>query len=231
MNQDQENRLSRLRTVQAICLEFSDAYASKPAIIAALTHLGTNIDGVETRLGIQSKPTKGVTRNKAQLRAILEDETRHICGHLWGCGADLSDETLMYAITLPPSRFGRISGHRVAGIAKSVLDLARLHETALAAYDYTSANIDDFEAMLESFKGANGNPRKAIDLRATATEEIPELLRQGEDIIHIQLPLLLSPFRRTHKDFFLTFQRARKKINYGKRYEKKSDPTDTSVVA
>ncbi len=208
MNTNQTNRVTMFKTVASHLDDHSSVWNGMAPMQAAVTEFKNKIAAIDASAQKQETPS-GATDSKAAARDDLEDVLFLACEALGTLGHSSNDHDLSALVEVTPSSLDRMGEEELSNRAASVLAAANARKTELAALQVTQANLDELDQALQDFNASKEGPRQATSERMAQTESLPQLIREGSEILRERIDRMVNLFRRSHPDFVAGYRGAR----------------------
>jgi hypothetical protein len=89
----------------------------------------------------------------------------------------------------------------------------------LGDYGILATDLEELQQEIDDYAAIIAKPRTAIGTRATATAQLIELFKQGDDVLNSRLDKLTEQYKSNNPDFYISYKNARSIIDLGVRHE------------
>ena len=224
MNDTQENKLTRFRTISAVLANHAAEFASVPALVAARAALDATIALIGELAQAQQTPTGGIVADKTNLQNQMIETALRVAGAVKALASVQHAETTKGKADITRTTFTRARDDMRDDIAQGIHDLAQSRLVDLADYGITAATLTGFQTRIDAYILAIAKPATAKGERATATSLLDQEIRRGDSIVADRLDGLVEQFRDSGTTFYSDYQNARKTVNTGSRSAPESSP-------
>jgi hypothetical protein len=208
MDRVQTNRVGMFKTVTAFLDQNNSVWSGMAPLATAVQQLKHKIAAIDGAAQMQGMPT-GAADDKAAAREALEEVVFLTCEALGVLGHTSNDNDLVALAALTPSSLRALGGEELSNRATAVLAKANAKKSELAALLVTQTNLDEFEHALQAFQATKEKPRTETANRVAQTSSLPNLIREGSDILRNQVDRLVNLFQRSKPDFVAGYRSAR----------------------
>ena len=158
-------------------------------------------------------PTSGVTGDKAQARADLEEKTLEIADQLSALAVKNGDNDLAAKVEMTKSSLDKMQDNALDQTAERVAGLATTNIAALADFDVTAADVTELNAARTAFAGMKTSTREAAVGRKTQTESLPQLFANVRSIFRNEIDKMVTKKKKNNPDFYAGYFSARIIVN------------------
>lgn len=225
MNDYQENKLTRFRTVAAALTKHASELASLPALVTARQALDASVTLIGDLAQAQNSPTTGIPLDKANVQQQMVDTALRVAGAVKAFATEQNDQTLKTQVDINKTTFNKARDDMRDDIAQGIHDLAAQHLAQLADYGITAATLTGFQTRIDTYILAINKPLTARHERSTATTLLDREIRRGDSIVNDRIDGLVEQFKDSGTTFYLDYQNARKSVNTGSTPEPENPPT------
>src|SRR5438477_2543440 len=141
MTQDQDNIRTMFATTISFLDENNSVWTGTAAFADAVTRAKSGVGAIDASVSTQEAPTSGVTGDKAQARADLEEKTLEIADQLSALAVKNGDNDLGAKVEMTKSSLDKMTDSDLEQTAQRVAGLATDNIAALAAFDVTAADV------------------------------------------------------------------------------------------
>jgi hypothetical protein len=222
MTHDQENTVTMFETTIAFLDSHDGLWNSKPAFAATVTEARNGVAAIRSAAASQESPLSGITDEKAQVRGDLEDLTLEIADQVAALAAKNSDPALSAQVHLTRSFLDQNQDDQLVQTAERVRDVAHANVELLGDYGIKDGEIQAFNNAITRFTELKTAPRTAKAARSGMTLGVANLIRATRSLFRNQLDKLMTPFRKSHPDFYKGYVAARVIVNRAASHAPKS---------
>jgi len=223
MRDIQENKLSMYLAVQIICNNFKDVWQDFVAFVKAFGDFEGIISQIQSTRLIQEGQTTGVAENKQKEEDEMVNKTISIASAVFVYANVISDHELKAKVNYSPSKLKRSRDTILKDRCQVVHDESSKVIDDLADYGILPADLEELQKEINDYAAIIAQPRTAINTRATATAQLVELFKQGDEILKIRLDKLMVQYQNNNTDFYINYRNARNIIDLGVRHEDGGD--------
>ncbi len=227
MTQDQDNIKTMFQTTIAFLDSNNSVWSGTAAFADAVTRAKTGVQAIDTSADTQETPTTGVSGDKAQARADLEEKTLEIADQLAALAAKNGDNDLAAKVEMTKSSLDRMDDSALEQTAERVSGLATTNIAALAAYGVVAADVTALDTAKTTFAGMKTSPREAAVGRKAQTQSLPQLIANVRSIFRNEIGKMMTPFKKSNADFYNGYFAARVIVNLAATHAAPKKPTPT----
>lgn len=208
MKKHLEDKLSMALAAQQAMNDNATLWNGIPAMVTAMTTLGTKIASIKGIRSVQEADTRGVAVDKGSKKTDAINAGLPIIGGLVAFATATSNNTLLKKISYSTSELERARDTVLADQLKIVRDEANNNIAALTPYNVTAAKVTALSTAIAAYEVMISKPRVALNVRKNATQALDQLF------IDIDAPLnimdgLVGTLQQTQPTFFETYNNAR----------------------
>lgn len=218
MRQALENKLSMYATVVLVLNAHAAIVATRPALAAVQAAFEAIILAIRDADQKQRTPITGVTQDKAELRNAAIIKTLVVAAGVRAWAAFNEDQTVVRQMSVTESELIKLSDELLPQAMYVVHDAANLHIASLADYGIFPATVSDLKAAIDDYKDYVERPRQAIGDRKAQTDLLPQLFRQGDTLLKMQMDPLVGTFSVDEPVFVAEYTNSREIIDFGRRH-------------
>ncbi|PCH95983.1 MAG: hypothetical protein COB85_04090 [Bacteroidetes bacterium] len=215
MNSNQENKLSMYYAVQKVCADNNSVWTGLPAFVNAFGEFEAVIQGIQDNRVIQERDIKGVTQDKGGAADELIDQAFKVSTAVHAYATEVGNNTLREKINYSLTDFGRARDTVIIDICQLIHDEAKIVVADLVDYGIKTADLADLLSKLSDYELLVAGPRNAITDRSTATGELDDLLKEGDDILKNKMDKLMNQFAGGDPEFVTQYTSMRKLVGMG----------------
>ena len=217
MTGKQENKLSMYFAVQGVCNENNTVWGGLPAYVSAFGDFEGVIQSIQGSRLVQEKDTKGVTQDKASAVEQVIEKALEVSTAVHAYATDTNNNELREKINYSPSDLKGARDTILIDKCQLIHDEANNVIGSLGDYGVLAADLTDLQSKIDAYEASVAKPREAITNRSTATTELENLLKEGDNILDNRLDKLMSNFKQSDPVFYSTYFNARLIVDLGRR--------------
>ncbi|HBK30728.1 MAG TPA: hypothetical protein DDZ96_06090 [Porphyromonadaceae bacterium] len=213
MTRDQINHSNTLHTVENLLTVNVTKIADMPALQQAhvkLTGINTNIGQYQQE---QAVDIKGLTKLKQLKKADLENRTIKVSDALHAYAVAQKDVKLASLSDRTLSEVKSIRESDLPVTAKAIYTAANPLAEALVPFKTTADEITALGEAAESFPKHYPDRETLIAQRKQATSNLKAKIKEGMELLHNEIDILMLPFRASDPTFYGEYRNARSIIN------------------
>jgi hypothetical protein len=219
MTDRQENKMSMYLAVQIVCNSFGIVWSEFVAYVKTFGDFQAIISQImETRL-IQEGKTTGVAENKQKEEDEMINKTVSIASAVFAYASVIGDNELKEKINYSPSKLRKSRDTILRDRCQLVHEETSKVIDDLGDYGILAADLEELQQEIDDYAAIIALPRTAIGTRATATAQLIELFKQGDDVLNSRLDKLTEQYKSNNPDFYISYKNARSIIDLGVRHE------------
>jgi len=219
MTDRQENKFSMYLAVRIVCNSYGIAWSEFVAYVKTFGDFETIISQImETRL-IQEGKTTGVAENKQKEEDEMINKTVSIASAVFAYASVIGDNELKEKINYSPSKLRKSRDTILRDRCQLVHEETSKVIDNLGDYGILAADLEELQQEIDDYAAIIAKPRTAIGTRATATAQLIELFKQGDDVLNSRLDKLMEQYKSNNPDFYISYKNARSIIDLGVRHE------------
>ena len=219
MTDRQENKMSMYLAVQIVCNSFGIVWSEFVAYVKTFGDFETIISQImETRL-IQEGKTTGVAENKQKEEDEMINKTVSIASAVFAYASVIGDNELKEKINYSPSKLRKSRDTILRDRCQLVHEETSKVIDDLGDYGILAADLEELQQEIDDYAAIIAKPRTAIGTRATATAQLIELFKQGDDLLNSRLDKLTEQYKSNNPEFYISYKNARSIIDLGVRHE------------
>ena len=197
------------QTTLAFLDDNNSLWSGRAPFADAVTRAKAGVEEIDTAADKQQSPTTGMTGDKAQARAELEQRTLEVADQLAALAVKNHDNDLAAKVQMSKSSLDQLSESDLEQTAERVAGLANDNSTDLTPFGITAAEVAALNTARTTFVSARTVPRTAAAQRVAQTQSLPELIAKVRSIFRNEIDKMMTPFRRTNPDFYNGYFAAR----------------------
>ena len=219
MTDRQENKMSMYLAVQIVCNSFGIVWSEFVAYVKTFGDFQAIISQImETRL-IQEGKTTGVAEDKQKEEDEMINKTISIASAVFAYASVIGDNELKEKINYSPSKLRKSRDTILRDRCQLVHEETSKVIDDLGDYGILAADLEELQQEIDDYAAIIALPRTAIGTRATATAQLIELFKQGDDVLNSRLDKLTEQYKSNNPDFYISYKNARSIIDLGVRHE------------
>ena len=227
MNNSQLNKSNMYQAVDLVLDSHKDIWESLPGFVTAAGDLQANISTIASLAQVQSARSGAAAEKGAALESLL-DSAIQVAGATRASAVVNKDHELATRANFSRSELGRGRSAEVVSRCRNVWTAANDNLDVLGAFGVTATKLTAFKKRIDEFETAQPRPRQDLANTSAATQTLPELYRQTDELLNDCIDGLVVQFKASDPDFFNAYQSARKIVSAGTRKAIVS-PTPTPV--
>ena len=220
MNSTQENKMSMYLTVQKVTNYHKNEWESHSAFVTLFSNFENQIGLIrETRL-VQEGQITGVTKDKAQAQYNAIEKGLQVSTAVFAFASVIGNNKLKDRVSYSPTEFRRCRDTILIDRLTVIIEAAKQNIAELENYGLMQEDIDEYQAIIDTYTEKVEEPRQAITNRSRSTKELKDLFIDADRIMKEQLDKLMPQFKTDSKIFWQQYQNARLIIDLGHRRAK-----------
>lgn len=213
----QENKFSMYFAVQKVCTDNNSVWSGLPAFVNAFGEFEGVIQSIQSNRLVQEQDTKGVTQDKGSAGGVLIEQALKVSTAVHAYATDVNNNTLREKINYTLSDLKKARDTILIDKCQLIHDEANNVVANLGDYGITVAELADLQGKIDDYEAIVAGPRNAITDRSTATAELENLFKSGDDVLDNKLDKLMTQFKQTDPGFFTQYFNSRKIVDSGRR--------------
>ena len=166
------------------------------------------------------------TTNKVQLKDLLDLKIDVVKGIVLSYAHANNLKELEQNVKLLAKGFSKKRETDVEPHVRSFLDLVRLLQPKLTAYELTDDLIVDLETALDQFVAQIGTPRSLVVQGSSINKQIAALVKETNSFLVNQLDNLFLRFKEKDVDFYNSYTQARQVVEPASDHRDNPDDPD-----
>jgi hypothetical protein len=209
MTQTQENVTSMMETTLQYLDDNNKVWSGKAALVTSVSDAKDAITAIRGAAGKQEAPLSGISDEKSQARAALEDLALDIADPV-SAYADRSENVSLSAdVNVSRSSLDQAQDDNLVQIAERIRDAANTNVGELGDYGVSASDVKALTKAITTFSGMKTAPRTAKATKSGATQSVSSLVRSARSLFRNQIDKLMTPYRRTNAEFYAGYLAAR----------------------
>lgn len=208
MKKHLEDKLSMALATEQVMNDNTALWNGIPAMVTAMTTLGTKIASIHGVRNVQEQDIRGVALDKEAKKREAIEKALIVIGGLKALAIATNDNTLLKKIDYSTSELERARDTILADMLKIVRDEANNNIGSLPPYNVTSTEVNALSTAIASYEVMIPKTRVALNVRKNATEAL-ELLMQELDAPLKIMDGLMDTLQLTQPAFSETYNNAR----------------------
>lgn len=222
MNDLQENKQSMYKTVITVTDEHVADWTSIPGFVTAYNAFKSKNSEIDVLKLIQVTDSTGFAAEKDRKLNLMADKAVKVIGGLNAYAIAVSNDALREKINYPRSAITQARDMDAITYCTIVHDEAFNHETDIADYGVTPADVTDLKNALIDFTAIVQAPRAAIADKKAATDMLPAVFKAADEKLAI-MDSIVNTLKETNTAFYEAYYVAREIVDLGRRKQ----PGDT----
>jgi len=203
-----ENKLSMALATQQVMNDNSGLWNGIPAMVTAVSALGTKIAEIHGVRNVQEQDVRGVALDKGEKKREAIEAALLVIGGLKAFAKANKDNTLLKKIDYTRAEMKKVRDTILVDQLKIVRDEANNNIGSLAPYNVTSTEVNALSSAIAAYEIMIPKPRVALNIRKNATKALNQLFQE------IDIPLeimdgLIDTLEQTQPALFETYKNAR----------------------
>ena len=208
MKKQLEDKLSMALAAQQAMNDNNALWSGIPAMVSAMTTLGTKIASIKGIRGVQEADTRGVAVDKGSKKTDAINAGLPIIGGLKAYATATANNTLLKKINYSQSELERARDTILADQLKIVRDEANNILALLTPYNITTAKLTTLTSAIAAYELMIPKPRVALNVRKNATDALDILFSDLDAPLEI-MDGLVDTMQQSQPAFFQTYSNAR----------------------
>lgn len=228
MNNSQQNKLNMYQAVEAVLDSNKPVWESLPGFVTAVGDVEANIATIAGLAQVQSARSGAAAEKGAVLESLLDSATQ-IAGATRAGAVIGKDYELATKANFSRSELARGRSSEVVSRCRNVWTVANDNLDVLGAFGVTASKLTTLKKRIDDFETSQPRPRQDRANSSAATQTLPELFKQTDEILSGCLDGLIVQFQATDADFVNAYQTARKIVSVGTRKKSGVTPAPAPV--
>lgn len=203
-------RLDMNYAVLLTLAKYAATISKIPALETLVEELKVNVQKMEDGMALLAGNKEGVTDNKKITRLELAAQAGIYGGILKSYAADKKLHELKKKIGVGPSLLRAMGAGKLINYSHLVLQEMKLNLAALAVYNVSVTDVNEFEAQIGGLVDATAAPKQVTASHNAAKEKLSELARENNLLHKEKMAPLVLKFRKTDPDFLAEYKVVRK---------------------
>jgi hypothetical protein len=213
MTTDQNNIVNMFQTTLSFLDQNNSVWSGTVAFADAVTRAKSAVSSVSAAAKAQESPTGGVTGDKAQARADLEEQLLVIADQLSALAAKGNDKDMGAKVEMTKSSLDKLTDNALDQAVQRVVALAEANVTALADFDIAPAETKALEQARSAYTEIQTSTRKAAVGRKAQTESLPQLIANARSIFRNEIDKMVTLKKKNNPVFYAGYFAARMIVN------------------
>ncbi len=219
MRKTQENKVSMYIAVKNVC-EHNAKWSDIPAFGIAFDQFKSKLGVLQENIRTQTTPIGEFADQKEEIAEDLKEKSMEIAGALFAYASLISDAALKARADFARSDFSRMRDTLVIENAKQILTDAKSISGKLLDYGISEEILNDYSTKIDEYEKTVTSPREAVIERKTATETIPDMMREIDEILDNQMDRIMQRYLSKNPAFYYDYFSAREIMDEGLRKER-----------
>jgi len=208
MKKHLEDKLSMALATEQVMNDNNSLWSGIPAMVTAMTTLGTKIASIHGVRNVQEQDIRGVALDKEAKKKDAIEKALIVIGGLKAFAIASSDNTLLKKIDYSTSELERARDTILADMLKIVRDEANNNIGSLPPYNVTATEVNALSTAIASYEVMIPKPRVALNVRKNATDALELLMQEIDTPLEI-MDGLVDTMEQTQPAFFEIYGNAR----------------------
>lgn len=210
MNKNQLKNYRMFLAVQNTLDQNTVIWSGNPKFTTTKQELDLEIDAIETLGEDASRTTKGKTRDKNQIRSVLEKKLMVLSGTVSAHAAIIESETLKSIVITSKAALERMKETDLVVYSKTLVKEAETMQDLLTSdYGMTASELDDIKTTTAEFQPLIGNAKPEQSAINAAKSSIDEHIKQGKQMLIEIIDKLMIRYQFTDTTFYNEYQQSR----------------------
>lgn len=201
------------RVVLSVIAQHQPIWGGLGAFAGKYNQLVMAVDALDELAHRQQELTVGLTADKNKNRKILTGLLLENAGILSGYAQDTQAVDLQTEIKALRKDISRIPEAELAIKADRLQQLLTVHLTDLADFGFDQAKMDAFAEAIDNWNACVGDPRAAIVVRKSYTQQLMEQIRLIDETLKEGWDQIMISFRKTNVAFYKQYKNARRLVD------------------
>lgn len=221
MTDNQENRLSMLKAVEAILTNNAAIIATPAAFATAQTDLAAIIGAISNAAEVQTQNITGTAKDKEQAANAAITKAIELIGPAKSYATATANNQFFQLINYTISSLQRIRDTALTDVLNGIKNALNDNMAALTDYGITATAITNFTSLVTAYNTLNTAPRTAIAVKAAATIALTEGFKNSKAVI-MRLDGFAEAKKITQPNFYNTYKTARTVVDNNGNGKKKA---------
>lgn len=209
MNKKIIAKVAMYQRVLVILEENEVNWIDKPAYVSTWSSITEKVAELQVHLQLKDKPTKGFARQKQHAREAMSALVSDASNLITAYAQAHDNQTLLVRHQVPISKMRVLREVELENHVERVLGDLNEYMSELADYGVTPELKDAITARFNEWMNLVKAPRKAINDRKKNGFVVQQLIKSGDALLRDTLDKLMTPFERTHPNFYFQYRSAR----------------------
>ncbi len=215
MTNRQENRLTMMLAVRAICSDLAAIFSLLPNFSDLVIELGNIIKHIQGLNEAQELDYKGKTDFKNSLITDLITKTMDIVRRVVAYATVNKLYELLEEVNYSESDLKRLADTQLRTVCQVINDRTTTVLASLNDYGVTQALLDDQALANTNYYKELTSPREGIIYRKIATTAMAEAFKESTKVL-VVMDKLVETLKDSDPDSYLSYVNARIVVDYGK---------------
>jgi len=212
MNNPQQNKLNMYQAVGAVLESHKATWTSLTGFANAVSEVETNVSTIASLAQAQAAKSGAAAEKNAVLESLL-DSARQVAGATRAGAVVNQDHELATKADFSRSDLGRGRSSEVVARCRNVWSAANDNLDVLGAFGVTTSRLTTLKKKIDDFETSQPRPRQDRANTSAATQTLPELFRQTDELLNDCLDGLIVQFKTSDADFFNAYHTARRIVS------------------
>lgn len=223
LNKHQDNRLARDQRVLALLKKNTALFVKVPRLVEVTTELETVIGSITRLAGVKDSATSGTAEAKNNAETDLVNSLMKVGGSLRSLARLDKDASMKEQASLRRSRLSRMRAPQLSIKAESIFELATANAEKLTAHGTSAESLAALRSKIDAFDEAVGMQGTGMAKQVGATENLPDLFKDADEILHEEINGLVENLRDDYPDFYAQYNSAKEIKDLGLRHNPPPD--------
>lgn len=217
------------RAVLSFLKENIKVWRNVPDMVTDEQDMAKLVAEIDTLDQFLSNNFSGQTNKKEAEKKKLEEMANRLASALAAMADRTGNEVLQAKVDFPSSHIEKLRSPAKVTCAMAIVDLVREYLLELANSNITEADADALKEQATRFKESQPVNRVSVSQRKAGNMKLEGLFRKGSKLLTNRLDKMAVGFEASDPDFYAAYLNARMIIDYGTRYEKKTEEGGETV--
>ena len=215
MKNAQENKLSMYEAVSEVLDKNNTLVSSLQGLVIAKSAMVNKTLEIRQLNMIQLLTTKGKTLSKRMRKQLLADTSYGLAAAVQAYAAATEDTDLYALVNFTRTALRTQEDEELEQVCQVIHDKANGVLANLGDYGVDAVDLLNLQGLITAWSTQSQAPRLAISERKMATQTLPTLFKEADDILKKRVDKLMEKFRVSNRDFYDTYHTARKIVDAG----------------
>jgi hypothetical protein len=217
MKKKQTSLRNKYGSILDVFLRFVEIFLGYEPMVSAKDDLTQKTPQIDAADAIQRKLIKGFAKDKKAKKQKQAVKGKALAKKVSAFAFDSGDTTLLGRMRISFSKLLYSNSKAAETYAKTIYDAAfAMSAEDKEKYEITDAELLEFKTMRDLYSAAISAPRDQRVIRKAATDSLPGIFKDAEDIVNERLSNLMANYQFSNPDFYEQYQNALIEINFNR---------------